>query len=185
MTEKNLFRTTLITLGSTIVLPLIVAMTGVAAPNGASTNDLVKGYLSAAHGADAVQANNSSSSSSSNNGSSSETKSDTNSSSTQSNPSTDQTTRADTATTTTPAATDTRTTATAGVKAASTYVVKEGDTYGCIAERYYGSYEQWPKVYAANSAYPGYEEYHLNVGAVVQLPAVSTAEVLPQTSVCK
>ena len=179
MTEKNLFRTTLITLSSTIVLPLLVGTTGLAAPNSSSTNDLVKDYIAAAHGTDAVQSNNS------NSGSSTETKSDTNKSSTSSNNSTDQAQSSDTTSTTTPAATEVQTTTSTGAKATGTYVVKEGDTYGCIAEKYYGSYEQWPKVYAANSAYPGYEEYHLNVGAVVLLPAVSAAEVLSQTSVCK
>lgn len=179
MTEKNIFRSALITLGSTIALPLVVAATGIAAPNVSSTNDLVKDYIAAAHGTDAVQSNNS------NSGSSTETKSDTNKSSTSSNNSTDQAQSSDTTSTTTPTATDTQAMTTASAKVAGTYTVKAGDTYGCIAENYYGSYEQWPKVYAANSMYPGYEEYYLNVGAAVQLPAISASEVLPQTSLCR
>ena len=45
MTEKDLFRTTLITLGSTIVLPLIVGVSGLAAPGDKPTNDLIKSYV--------------------------------------------------------------------------------------------------------------------------------------------
>jgi nucleoid-associated protein YgaU len=57
-------------------------------------------------------------------------------------------------------------------KQATTYTVKDGDTYGCIAEKYYGSYDQWSRIYAANAGYAGYEEYGLAVGAKLQLPAL-------------
>lgn len=42
----------------------------------------------------------------------------------------------------------------------------------------------WPQVYAQNGGYPGFEEYHLDVGAKLQMPAVSAAESLPKTSLC-
>lgn len=76
-------------------------------------------------------------------------------------------------------------TATAGVKPASTYTVKAGDTYGCIAENYYGSFEQWPLVYGANAGGAGYNEYDLAVGAKVQLPALTAAQVKPATNLCE
>lgn len=73
----------------------------------------------------------------------------------------------------------------AAAKSAGTYTVKNGDTYGCIAEHYYGSYDQWPRVYEANGGYVGYEEYSLAVGARLQLPAITTDQVLPSTDLCK
>jgi nucleoid-associated protein YgaU len=78
-------------------------------------------------------------------------------------------------------------TSSTGDKAASTYVVKDGDTYGCIAEKYYGSFEQYQNVMDANWAAttPGYGEYHLDVGAKLTLPAVAASNVLPATSICK
>lgn len=66
-------------------------------------------------------------------------------------------------------------------KPASTYTVKEGDTYGCIAEKYYGSYEYWPKIVAANTGI-GFEEYRLFVGAQVQLPPSDGSK--PATTLC-
>ena len=72
----------------------------------------------------------------------------------------------------------------ADTKDAGTYTVKEGDTYGCIAENYYGSYDQWSRVYAANAGWPGFDEYRLDVGAVLQMPTVTQAEALPTTSLC-
>ncbi len=71
-------------------------------------------------------------------------------------------------------------------KKASDYTVKAGDTYGCIAEKYYGSYEQYSTVMVANWAdtTPGYGEYHLDVGAKVRLPAVSGDQLKPITHVC-
>ncbi len=162
MTEKNVFRAALITLGSTFAVPVVVATTGLGMTGGLSASDSVKSYIASAH----AQAT----------ASQSQGKGDT----TQSGASHSSSTPSDdqkSASTAAPAA--------VGAKAASTYTVKAGDTYGCIAEQYYGSYEQWPKVYAVNSMYPGYEEYHLNVGAVVQLPAISSGEVLPQTRLCR
>lgn len=72
-----------------------------------------------------------------------------------------------------------------GVKSASTYTVKAGDTYGCIAENYYGSYEQWPTIYNANiGGGVGYGEYDLHVGAVLTLPAVAADQVKPASQLC-
>ncbi len=73
----------------------------------------------------------------------------------------------------------------AGAKAAGSYTVKAGDTYGCIAEKYYGSYDQWSRVYAENGGYPGFEEYRLDVGAKLVMPAVAASEALPKTSLCE
>ena len=75
----------------------------------------------------------------------------------------------------------------ASAKVASDYVVKDGDTYGCIAEKYYGGFGQYSDVMNTNSAstVPGYAEYHLDVGAKIQLPAVSADNLSPATSLCK
>lgn len=71
-------------------------------------------------------------------------------------------------------------------KKASTYTVKSGDTYGCIAEKYYGSLELWPVVYNANiGGGVGYGEYDLHVGAVLVLPAVSASNMAPASNLCK
>ena len=71
-------------------------------------------------------------------------------------------------------------------KKASTYTVKSGDTYGCIAEKYYGSLELWPVVYNANiGGGVGYGEYDLHVGAVLVLPAVSASNMTPASNLCK
>jgi LysM repeat protein len=76
-------------------------------------------------------------------------------------------------------------TAKAGVdKPATEYTVKEGDTYGCIAEKYYGSYEHWPDVMAANPVTEGYAEYRLFVGAKLVLPAVPSASLKPASTLC-
>ncbi len=167
MTEKNLFRTSLITLASTLAVPLLVGLSGIGAPDGAATNDLLKTYIATAHASSAV--------------SSPETPKDavkTGDDTQSGEPKSDEATaKADAAPESLPV--------TAAAKPAGTYTVQAGDTYGCIAEKYYGSYEQWPKVYAVNSLYPGYEEYRLHVGAVVQLPAISADEVRPATSLCK
>ena len=66
-------------------------------------------------------------------------------------------------------------------KDAGTYTVKAGDTYGCIAESHYGSYEMWPAVQRANAG-PGYGEYTLHVGAKLTLPATTTE--LETTNLC-
>lgn len=70
------------------------------------------------------------------------------------------------------------------LKPESKYVVKQGDTYGCIAEKYYGSYDQWPTVYSANAGYDGYGEYDLAVGASLVLPAIGSTQTLPVTKLC-
>ncbi len=72
----------------------------------------------------------------------------------------------------------------ASVKPASTYTVEAGDTYGCIAEKYYGSFDQWQLIYNANAGYPGFSEYGLDVGAQLVLPAVDTANIRAQTHIC-
>jgi LysM repeat protein len=104
-----------------------------------------------------------------------------------------QTPSTETSTTNTPEESDTDTTATSETPAASTgtakpetvYTVKEGDTYGCIAEKYYGSYENYVNVMAANPVYTeGFTEYELHVGAKLVLPALDAAAVKPASSLC-
>ena len=73
----------------------------------------------------------------------------------------------------------------ASPKPAGTYVVKEGDTYGCIAERYYGSYDQWTNVYDLNAGWDGFGEYHLAVGATLQMPAVTSDYLRQKTDLCQ
>ncbi len=68
--------------------------------------------------------------------------------------------------------------------AATTYVVKDGDTYGCIAEKYYGSFENWMDVMNANPRTEGFQEYRLFVGAVLTLPALSADQVRPVSTLC-
>lgn len=169
MTEKTLFRNTLITLGSTIVLPLIIGLTGIAALDGKSTQQLIKSYIAAA----APVASASDQTKIVQDGVASEA----------SEPATDMQDK----TASSGKAESTNGTAANGyapVKPAGTYTVQSGDTYGCIAEKYYGSYDQWSRVYAVNAGWPGFEEYHLHVGAVLQMPAVTAAEILPPTSLC-
>lgn len=176
MTEKNLFRTTLITLGSTLVLPLIVGATGLAAPDGKPAGELVKNYVGATTADqkrdETEQTRN-------------DAKTSTDKSADSSQPAkTDDTTNQASQPAASPSPAPQAATS-AGDKAAGTYTVKAGDTYGCIAEKYYGSYDQWPRVYNANAGWPGFEEYHLAVGAVLQMPAVSSANALPKTSICQ
>lgn len=77
------------------------------------------------------------------------------------------------------------TTTAANGKLASLYTVKEGDTYGCIAETYYGSFEHWQDILNANSRYGnGFSEYHLHVGAVLELPAISAENLKPASKLC-
>lgn len=65
------------------------------------------------------------------------------------------------------------------------YTVKEGDTYGCIAEKYYGSYEHWPDILNANANYGnGFAEYGLHVGAVLEMPAISSSNLKPKSNLC-
>lgn len=71
-------------------------------------------------------------------------------------------------------------------KAASLYTVKEGDTYGCIAEKYYGSYEHWSDIYNANARYGvGYSPDRLFVDAVLELPAISASDLKPASNLCQ
>lgn len=72
----------------------------------------------------------------------------------------------------------------AGDKAATTYEVKEGDTYGCIAEKYYGSFEHWVDVINANPTQTGFTEYGLHVGVKVVLPAITAANTKPASQLC-
>lgn len=65
------------------------------------------------------------------------------------------------------------------------YTVKEGDTYGCIAEKNYGSYEHWPEILSANIIYGhGYSEIELHVGAVVELPEILKENLKPASNLC-
>lgn len=76
-------------------------------------------------------------------------------------------------------------TANATDKAETVYTVKEGDTYGCIAEKYYGSYEHYVDIMAANPVNQyGFSEYQLFVGAQLVLPAISGANLKPASSLC-
>jgi len=169
MTESNLFRTTLVTLASTLALPLIVGLSGLGAPQNTSTNDLVKRYVGATNQTDQTKTNDA-----------------------QNDKAKDQPTdqaKQDEAKPTDTTDNDQPVKNTAGqpgaAKQAGTYTVKEGDTYGCIAEKYYGSYDQWARVYGENAGWPGFNEYDLAVGATLKMPAVSANEVLPQTSLCR
>ena len=72
----------------------------------------------------------------------------------------------------------------AGDKAKTMYTVKDGDTYGCIAEKYYGSYEHWTDVVSANPSSDGFTEYELHVGAQIILPAVTTVNLKPASTLC-
>lgn len=72
-----------------------------------------------------------------------------------------------------------------GDRAETIYTVKDGDTYGCIAEKYYGSFEHWVDVVNANPVgNVGFTEYGLHVGAQLVLPAVSTAALKPTSTLC-
>lgn len=96
---------------------------------------------------------------------------------------TDQSTATATPSVTSPAATPTVQTA---AKAETVYTVKDGDTYGCIAEKYYGSYEHYLDVMAANPVYQqGFGEYQLYVGAQLTLPAVAKENLKPASSLCQ
>ena len=72
----------------------------------------------------------------------------------------------------------------AGDKAQMMYTVKDGDTYGCIAEKYYGSYEHWTDVVSANPSSDGFTEYELHVGAQIILPGVTSANLKPASTLC-
>lgn len=91
-------------------------------------------------------------------------------------------------TTPTPTSTDASPPATsvAGDRAETRYTVKEGDTYGCIAEKYYGSLEQYTDIMAANPVFStGFGEYSLHVGAQLVLPAVLNANLKPASTICQ
>lgn len=66
------------------------------------------------------------------------------------------------------------------------YTVKEGDTYGCIAEKYYGSFEHFTDIMASNpSDQVGFGEKRLFVDAQLILPAVSASELKLPSSLCQ
>lgn len=102
-----------------------------------------------------------------------------------------QSSSATTTDTTAPTPTTTTTTSTApsaaqSGKAETVYTVKDGDTYGCIAEKYYGSYEHYTDVMAANPVnQTGFGEYSLYVGAQLVLPAVAKENLKPASSLCQ
>ena len=162
MTETTLFKRTLGVLGATIVAPLFVAATGVGNGN-VPTKTHVANYIN--NVATTVK-----------NGS----KDAKNSSQSAAQNKTDDTT----ANTVSGSQSSANKVENAPAKSAGNYTVKSGDTYGCIAENYYGSYDQWPKIYAANGGYAGYEEYGLDVGAKLTLPTVSASEVTAKTNLC-
>jgi nucleoid-associated protein YgaU len=77
------------------------------------------------------------------------------------------------------------TTPQAGDKPETVYIVQEGDTYGCIAEKYYGSFEHWVDIMAVNPVGTvGFTEYGLHVGAKIVLPAISAPNLKPVSSLC-
>jgi LysM repeat protein len=69
-------------------------------------------------------------------------------------------------------------------KAETIYTVKEGDTYGCISEKYYGSFEHWPDIINANPNTVGFGEYELHVGARIVLPAIPAGSLRPASTLC-
>lgn len=72
-----------------------------------------------------------------------------------------------------------------GDKAETVYTVKEGDTYGCIAEKYYGSFEHFTDVMNVNPVNTvGFTEYGLFVGAKITLPAIKAADLKPASNLC-
>lgn len=169
MDETTLFQRTLIALGATIIGPLFVATTGVGG-QGASVNERIQDYVSAA--VVTSEQSDEAATDETSDGAEQDGQQGENSE----NANGEDATRDDEATPTPQGYAD--------AKDAGTYTVKEGDTYGCIAENYYGSYDQWSRVYAANAGWPGFDEYRLDVGAVLQMPAVTQAEALPTTSLC-
>lgn len=165
MTEETLFRATLMTLGATIVGPLFVAATNIAGtPEGA--REQLKSYVAAAEQTANEKKDTPDEKDVTDKKMSNEAKTGAN--------------QTKTDTPATPAASA----QSAGAKTAGSYTVKAGDTYGCIAEKYYGSYDQWTRVYDRNSGWPGFGEYDLAVGATLQMPAISTNEALPKTHLC-
>jgi LysM repeat protein len=65
------------------------------------------------------------------------------------------------------------------------YVVQKGDTYGCIAERHYGSHHHYQEVMAANPiTKKGFSERKLFVGAKVVLPAIAAQDLKQTTNLC-
>lgn len=157
MTETSLFRLTLGVLAATVLAPIIVAATGVGGDR-ATTGDRLDSYIANASTAQGQGVDGSKQA---------------------------DVSKKDTANQKDPTANEKASQATtAGAKAAGSYTVKAGDTYGCIAEQYYGSYDQWTRVYEQNAGWPGYDEYELHVGAKLQLPAVSADEVRQTTNVC-
>ena len=164
MDETTLFQRTLIALGATILGPLFVATTGVGG-QGASVNERIQDYVSVAVAtndqSDEETTDETSDGQQGENGEQTNGEGGNRENESEATPD-----------------------GYAAAKDAGTYTVKEGDTYGCIAENYYGSYDQWSRVYAANAGWPGFDEYRLDVGAVLQMPAVTQAEALPTTSLC-
>ena len=62
-----------------------------------------------------------------------------------------------------------------------TYTVVSGDTYACIAERFYGNYRVWPEIAALNQG-RGFNERFLYVDAVLTMPELASAQ--QTTSIC-
>lgn len=164
MNESTLFQRTLIALGATILVPLSVAATGVGG-NDMSVQDRLKEYVSVAVAPRDDQSDDTSKDNESKSNENSE--SDKNGKEESNESQTNQPTGY------------------ADAKKSGTYTVKEGDTYGCIAEKYYGSYDQWSRVFDENAGWPGFDEYRLDVGAKLQMPAVDSSQALPKTNLCQ
>lgn len=70
-------------------------------------------------------------------------------------------------------------------KTETVYTVKQGDTYGCIAEKYYGSYEHYVDIMASNPVrWEGFSERELHVDAKLVLPAIAKENLKPTSSLC-
>lgn len=76
--------------------------------------------------------------------------------------------------------------ATVSDKTETIYTVKEGDTYGCIAEKYYGSFEHFVDIMASNPVdQMGFGERTLFVDAQLVLPAIAGSDLKPTSALCQ
>lgn len=169
MTERKMYNYTVIGLTSTILVPIAVAVfgiTGSTAPISTVAANYVKNTVAKGSTSDK-------------NTSTDNTQKSTNKKK--------ATTSTKDAAKTNDKSTSSETAASQGrvaAKPAGMYTVKAGDTYGCIAEKYYGSYEMWPQVYQQNGGWPGYTEYNLDVGAKLQMPALRKSTTFSPTHLC-
>ena len=172
MTETSLYKRTLIVLGATILVPLIAV--SVSAANSGAVVTPFQSYLTTTSSSATTTVTTPTVT----------TPETGQTSSTQTTVPSQSTPEASQPTASAPTV-STDNVQTTGAKPAGTYTVKDGDTYGCIAENYYGSYDQWSRVFNANAGGAGYGEYDLAVGGGLTLPAVNAEEALPKTILCE